>query len=246
MTSNAHFYNGFRNEVGSLSVDGPCRKDGKLVFTWKFHAVGGAEPIEVRVMAVQDDAGLAFKAVCPRLSSAHKDADINRLHSAVEADLMDQVFALSGIAWEDWYEVVVNGGNSAFDDRVHSAMGASLHVQVNRLKRGIHPKTGLPVTINRNNLVVPFPKPTAIAVEPEDGEEIEGLGKIRLREPDAERSYIPATSENHRALQAVLDRMALLRNSLADVLSQDKVVAQLGAIDPLKLSLLSGPSGSTS
>lgn len=244
MTYNSDFANDHRNAIGNLSVDGPCRKDGKLVFTWTFNAVGGrrGEGIEVRVMAVQDEAGLAFKAVCPRLAARHQDTDINRLHRAVEADLMDQAFALTGIAWEDWYEVVVKGGNSAFEDSYFSGMGASLHVQVNRLKRGIHPTTGLPMTINRNNVVVPFPKPTAIAVEPDEGEEIEGLGKIRLREPDAERSYIPATPENHRALQAVLDRMALLRNSLANVLSQEKVVAQLGAIDQLTLPIIAGPS----
>jgi hypothetical protein len=54
----------------------------------------------------------------------------------------------------------------------------------------------------------------------------------------AEKSYIPATEENRRAIDHILARMAELRHSIADLLSQDNIEDSL---EGDKLRTLPGP-----
>lgn len=63
-----------------------------------------------------------IKAECRKFQSSIIDFDINRLHQQVEAVLMEQASLLSGIAWEDWFEVIVKGSDSDFSDSLHSAL----------------------------------------------------------------------------------------------------------------------------
>ncbi|MBK6616677.1 hypothetical protein [Ottowia sp.] len=231
---NPDFYNEYRTRVGALEVDAPARKDGKKAFAWQFVAAGSKEAIPVEVMLVTGEDGLGFKATCARLKTGFLASDIRLLHKAVEEALMEQVASMSAIVWEDWYEVVVRGENSDFADSSYSALGGSLHIQVNQLKRGIHPATGKPMTINRNGVVVDFPSPSSLDVA--GAGENAGSEKLRLGHPE-ERSYIPATVENRRALDELLRRMALLRSSMAMVLSQSNVQERLASLDvPLLLA----------
>lgn len=225
---NPDFYNAFRTQVGALEVDAPARKDGKKAFAWQFVAAGSKEVIPVEVMLVTGEDGLTFKATCARLKSSFLASDIRMLHKAVEEALMEQVASMSAILWEDWYEVVVRGENSDFADSRYSALGGSLHIQVNQLKRGVHPATGKPMTINRNGVVVEFPTPSSLDLA-SAGENV-GSDNLRLEHAE-ERSYIPATDENRRALDELLRRMALLRSSMAMVLSQANVQERLASLD---------------
>src|SRR5262245_5938149 len=163
MAYDSSFPNGYRNELGRLSKDAPARRAGKRMLAWEFRPVASTNIIvEVTVTLENADAGLRFRASSAKLPADVVDTDINRLHATVEQALLEQAAALSGITWDDWYEVIVHGGNSDFADSPHSALGANLHIQVNRLKRGVHPTTGQPVTININDVVVAFPTARSI------------------------------------------------------------------------------------
>jgi hypothetical protein len=126
------------------------------------------------------------------------------------------------MVWEDWLEVVFKGKNSSFEDSKYSAMGAALHIQVNRLKRGIHPITGKTITINNNGVAVPFPEPAEY-----NNDRITLSGLKISDDPTAERSYVPATEANLLALQDILDRTADLRSRIAGVLNQNQIQPQL-------------------
>lgn len=226
MAYNSNFPNGYRFETGVLHVEAPHKRDGKKAFNWSFRAAGAKEDVAVEVFLVKEGPQpLQFKAVCRLLPEALLDSDINRLHVAVEAALQDQTRCLSGISWEDWFEVVVSGSNSDFSDSRYSALGANLHIQVNRLRRGTDPSNGRVVTINSNGVVVPFPKASSIS----QLGEVEG-GGLRLGDDAKERSYIPATAENRRALDELLARMSALRSSLAQLLSQNSVQERLASL----------------
>lgn len=215
---NPEFYNGYKPEVGSLHNGLSGRSGGKKIFTWKFYAKGAEDrPVEVAVTLLTRD-GLKFSAYTSKLPTSLVDTDLDRLFRRVEQALLEQAEALSGIAWEDWFEVVVTGRDSGFDHSEYSALGASLKIQVNRLKRGIHPKTGEAVTINSNGYVTAFPTPKLI--DDEGGRELGGRDI-------GEYSYIPATPANRAALDSILNQMVILRLRLANVLSQACVQEKL-------------------
>ena len=214
----------FSNVMGRLQADASNRAGGKKVFDWTFFTTGTKESIPVSVYLEQNESGMFFRARCSRIENSVKDTDINRLHATVEALLLEQTSSFSQIIWEDWFEVVVKGENSDFSDRKYSTLGADLHIQVNRLKRGIHPVSGEPVTINQNKIVVKFPDSTELKDEPE---KVSGIQFCSA----SGNSYIPATAANEAALRDILNRMELLRNSLAEVLSQGKVSESLSKID---------------
>ena len=225
------FYNGFRNEIGILSANIPSRAGGKKLLEWTFRAKGYDEDIPVTVHLEQGPKGMLFSAHCNRLAQQVTDTDINRLYAVVESQLIDQSSSMSNIEWEDWFEVVVKGENSDFTDSDHSALGANLHIQVNRLKRGIHPVSGDAVTINVNGVVVRFPEATKLSDGPINS------GTFRIQSATG-RSYIPDTSENENALRNILVRMEMLRGSLAEVLNQGNVSKVLDSLE-LSIPLLS-------
>ena len=227
---NSEFANGFETRIGRLSWDAPKVSTGKKVFEWKFK-LDGSDDVTLVHVSVENDAKLSerkmqFRARCDRFEDAIVDTDINNLHERVESVLKEQAQSISGIAWEDWFQVVVRGSNSDFGDSRFSALGANLHIQVNRLKRGVHPVTGKVLTINLNGVAVEFPSPTKNVAT------VSGPGEWLFdRQEMAERSYIAATPENRRALDGILERMAVLRSRLMEILCQENVQQRLDSID---------------
>ena len=221
---NPEYRNGFKTEIGALDWDAPARASGKKAFDWKFIAKGAGTkpPVDVAVNVESANGMLQFRAHCSLLVGDFVNSDINLLHAAVEAALLEKSQVLTGIDWQDWLEIAVTGDSSDFQHSRNSSMGADLKIQVHRLKRGVHPETGAILTLNANGVVVPFPKATSfIEQEAEFSKE-----KIRINTA-AERSYVPATQENLLALQVVMSKMGQLRADLMQLLSQGQVAAQL-------------------
>lgn len=228
---NSDFYNGYGWDIGELDIDVSSRSGGKKILDWKFKAAGSNKVTPVTVSIVRDsdfesgDVGLKFEASCGMFASPMIDTDIDNLRKRVESYLIEQASLISRIHWEDWFEVVAKGANSDFDDSKFSALGANLHIQVNRLKRGIHPDDGRPVTIYRNGAVVDMPKSASISSEHNPP----GIGDFLAGRPE-ERSYIPATPENRKALDDLLARMSELRRNLSEFLSQENVISRLSTV----------------
>lgn len=180
---------------------------------------------------------MTTRALCKHLPSPIDSTDINDLKNQVERALLYQARALSTIRWEDWLEVIVEGKHQVGDllagelktpgGQTVQAMG-SLDVHITRLKRGIHPVDGSEVTLNRNGVVVPFPRSRRL----DEGDVAYQSGTFQgqpFMQTDTakERSYLPATPENVAALQALLERLQALNASMANFLSQANLPASV-------------------
>lgn len=216
---NSDFNNKWTNQMVTAQLNFTNASTGKKVFDWNFVVAGRQDRVPVEVKAYNNGTEMWFQATGPHIPEGVKATDINALRGRVQEILTEQVTLLTKIDWEDWFEVVVNGSNSDFDDSRFSALGANLKVQVNRLKRGVDPHSGRILTII-NGTVTDFPQPTSLS-EDEKNEE-----QIKLTSP-AEKSYIPATDENRRAIDDILSRMQELRNGIADFLSQENIAESL-------------------
>lgn len=216
---NSNFNNTWTTEPVSVYLNFTNNQTGKKVFEWLLSVAGKRERIPVEVKAFNNGTDVWFEASADCLPAKVRHSDINLLKDEVLAQITEQVNLLSNVEWEDWFEVIVTGANSDFNDSRHSALGADLKIQVNKLKRGIDPVTGRVLTIIQGS-VTDFPKPQSI--ESED-KSISGY-RIGSR---AERSYVPATAENRIAIDSILDRMEELRLSIAGLLSQEKVESSL-------------------
>ncbi|MCZ7860775.1 hypothetical protein O9X98_05095 [Agrobacterium salinitolerans] len=224
---NSNFNNNWGKEYVSINLNFSSASTGKKVFEWLFFVVGKRDRIPVEVKAFNNGNDVWFEASSQYLPGGVKSSDINELKKVVQDRLTAQVTLLTNIEWEDWYEVVVTGDNSDFDDSRYSALGSDLKIQVNQLKRGIDPATGRELTII-NGAVTDFPTPSRLDDEPETitsgsfADTFTDTFKVRIR-GQAERSYIPATEENRRAIDSILSRMEELRTSIAGLLSQDNI-----------------------
>jgi hypothetical protein len=220
---NPRFSNHWETKFVKVQLNFSGNSTGKKVFDWQFLVAGKRDRIPVEVKAFHDGTDVWFGASSQYLPGGIKASDINKLKEEVLVRLTEQVTLLTHIEWEEWYEVVVTGDNSDFGDNRYSALGADLKVQVNSLKRGVDPATGRELTII-NGAVTDFPKPSRL----DDGDEtitsgsFEDIPKLRTRSR-AERSYIPATPENRRAIDSILERMEELRTSIADLLRQENI-----------------------
>ncbi|MCV9964636.1 hypothetical protein OIU34_22350 [Pararhizobium sp. BT-229] len=222
---NSNFPNGWETEFVKVQLNFTGNSSGKKVFDWNFAVAGKRDRIPVEVKAFHDGTEVWFGASSQYLPGGVKGTDINKLKQEVLVRLTEQVTLLTNIEWEDWYEVIVTGDNSDFADSRHSALGADLKIQVNRLKRGIDPATGRELTII-NGAVTDFPSPSGIDDNPDAMASGSLTSGIRYRS-QAERSYIPATPENRRAIDSILARMEELRNSIAGLLSQENIEESL-------------------
>ncbi|MDW9481182.1 hypothetical protein GOB57_21285 [Sinorhizobium meliloti] len=219
---NSNFNNNWEREFVKVQLNFSSASTGKKVFEWFFSVAGKKDRIPVEVKAFNNGSDVWFEASGQYLPGGVKGTDINQLKRDVLICLTEQVTLLTSIEWEEWYEVIVTGDNSDFGDSRFSALGADLKIQVNQLKRGIDPATGRELTII-NGAVTDFPKPSRL--DDDSDTKISGSsmgGGIRYRN-QAERSYIPATEENRRAIDSILCRMEELRTSIADLLSQDNI-----------------------
>jgi hypothetical protein len=216
---NSDFNNKWKTEMVGVQLNFTNNQTGKKVFDWTFSVAGKKDRISVEVKAYNNGTDMWFQASGPHIPEAVKSTDINALRSQVQDILTEQVTLLTNVEWEDWFEVIVNGDNSDFNDSRYSALGANLKVQVNRLRRGIDPQTGRVLTVN-NGAVTDFPQPSSI-----DDPEVTVNG-FRTGS-SVEKSYIPATPENRAAIDDILLRMQTLRNSIAVFLSQDNITDTL-------------------
>lgn len=215
---NSEFNNQWSREMVRVDLNFTSNSGGKKVFDWNFSVPGKRDWIVVEVRAMQREGDVWFEAANKYLPGGASSTDINELKREVTERLNEQMNLLTDVDWEDWYEVVVTGDNSDFDDNKRfSALGANLKIQVNQLKRGIHPGTGRVLTVNGNGAVMDFPSPRRLG-----DEETTSLSGFRTGDM-SEKSYIPATAENRRAIDHILARMAELRHSIADLLSQDNI-----------------------
>lgn len=234
------FQNGYTVHVGQLSWDSPHRSAGKKVLEWQFRARGRTDPIGVTVTVESAEAGLRFKASSTQLATPVVDSDINRLHQEVERLLLEQVSALSGIDWSDWLEVIVEGHQSSLNEDRCSGLGGEVRVAVRRLKRGVIKDTGRVVTINSNGVVVDFPKARSLAdgvIQLDTGLKISGQAYYET-DGEKERSYIPATDADLKALEEVIGMMGTLRQRLGELMSQAAVQERLSAVNAGRVLLL--------
>lgn len=238
--SSATFNNAYQVEAGELTWDSPHRSGGKKVLEWQFRAKGRKDAIDVVVTVESGECGLRFKAACSQLPSPVVDTDINRLHGEVQRLLLEQVSPLSGIDWSDWFEVIVQGRRSEFSNSSQSCLGGEVMVSVSKIKRGVVRESGRVVTINRNGVVVDFPRPRSLAdgsIKVDTGLKISGQAYYET-DSEKERSYIPATEENLRALEDVIGMMGALRERLGELMSQDVVQERLSEVRAGRVLLL--------
>lgn len=227
---NPHFAQQYAQELGILHDNLSGRAGGKRLLEWTFELPSHKPNITVPVSLEGSKDGMVF--VARALDGAMKltNPDIQVLYREVEAYLRGHVGTQMHIDWEDWFEVRVSGTDGDFiPGRSYSALGGELKIQVSKLKRGIHPKTGEVVTVHQNHVLVPFP-----------------TGKRRDEKPDvkdwltdkaAEVAYIPATPENEAALREILERLATLRSRLSEVLQQELIQASLKDLSGQLLAL---------
>lgn len=225
------------SKAGQLNTGRTRTSSGKIVDEWVFSLpVSGSKSPDLRVDIVIDkpsDKGIQFIARGPCLPEPIMETDIEVLRRKVEAALRFQHEKLTGLVWEDWLEVIVSGkrGHSAENEK-YPTSGSTISVKVNPFKRAVDPASGTVLYINFNGIALPL-QPSKRAGE-YDGKppvpgHVETLKTMRFdrRETDDEYSYIPATAENLRGLNDLLDRMQELRGKLSEFLRQDNIAPGL-------------------
>jgi hypothetical protein len=162
---------------------------------------------------VRGDSGLMFKALSPALTESIEDSDIQRLRERIEAWFQAAALKRSGLVWEDWIEIVVQGYDRSHENEVV----VSLDIKRNILKRAVMP-TGEAVelrTTNGHSYVRPFPKPKRSGEE----DEPEGTGifkGVNCRDTNHEYAYVPATQENLAAITAIQQGLVAVRQKVSD------------------------------
>lgn len=153
-------------------------------------------------------------------------SDIQQLKEMLVKDVSEKVHLITNVTWEDWLCVRVEGSDSTLIDSSMAGMGAELKIKVTPLKRGLHPETGQALTIHRNNVVVPFPRPQKISNTGTDKDWRYEAGEV---------SYIPATDANIKAIDAIRMKLIQLKLNLAEFLSEEKVEHTLENINKIPL-----------
>lgn len=213
---------------------------GIKVDTWKFRSAHGDRAFadqltcEVRLQPRErggagfqagEEGGMEFFATSKIWEGKVRATDINTLFAAVAEQFRTFELAQRGIVWEDWLEVKTTPEDVYQTDRSNG-----LAVGYRVLKRGVYPLSGRAYTLleNGSGSVVPFPQPKAAGVQLERDEHRHDTG--------SQYAYIPKTPEAVAALDAIIGKIAELRNRLNDLLHQDAIALELpGALATLRL-----------
>lgn len=223
------FCNDFCNSIGKLNA-GYCRtSEGKKLLTWEYEIPGSGSrrgtviPVDIRITSAREgeEGSFVFSASSPHLPGSIRNSDINELYNEVKRVLDSSVPEVSGIKWEDWLEIKVEGHKSDFSLNNTSGLGCDLQITVNRLKRGVDSE-GKVVTINGNHVVVPFPSPRTADMPP-DG------SKLFVGKP-FERAYLPETPENIERLRYIVDQMDFLRQKANEFLRDGNIQGNIDSI----------------
>jgi len=230
-------------QIGRLHLGSAGRtQHGKLIDTWTFVSPlrGEAAQIPVSVelfMRKVYDAGIRVEFVARSAALPDKlliNTDIEALRVAVEDAVREQFILQSGVAWEDWIEVKVTGGDRRSGN--HTCV-EQLVIEYRGLKRGTTPElSGQDYTINFNGVAVQFPSPKRAGEADPDimraqaaapGDAYAGVGG---READAEYSYISDSPSNRAALDQLIQSLRTLRLRIADFVSQQNLPHAIGAV----------------
>ena len=161
---------------------------------------------------------MRFSASSCKLKENIVHTDIEELRKAVEFALKEQCWLFNSIVWEEWHEVVVSGR-----DVINRGNESDFKISYGKLKRGVHPQTGEILTIHNNQVVIPFPK-----AKKRGKSDDKYFGD---RNDEYEYSYIPVTAQNTAALKLLIERLAMLRNDVMNLLSQNNIENSLEKID---------------
>lgn len=222
---------------------------------WKFVSpFEGDQPISIEVRLFSNDSGLMFKAIASAskpLTPASKvvgvtlreweSESIAELKAMVIRDLNDYVILSSGVVWEDWLEVTVEG---RYNERPYSSnreggddgYQSSINIQYAGIKRGTHPSLPDRVfMLGQCRTLTKFPSAKrANEQDPDVPKELSDSQDLRTykraRDLDKEYTYIPDTRENREGLSHIMTAMKDLRQRLADMLQQDNVAHALSSI----------------
>ena len=224
MTSSPNFLSDRGVEPGSMYDVFPSRRDGRKIATWRFTPSAPDErPVDIDVFLIALGGALILSARCAALPAPIEGSDIEQLRKDVWRALLEQSSLLTGIQWEDWLEVITDGRDSEFDPT--HGQGANLHIQVNRIKRGVDPVSGRELTIHAQGHVIDFARPAKLG-----GSESRSIGRLgEFTERTPERAYVPDTPEVRAALDDIFSRMRALRARLARALSHEGIANALTA-----------------
>lgn len=228
----------YSKDAGALHADPTRTSAGKLIDEWRFVSPlkrKDAPKLSAKIYIHKSDRScFSFKAQSDSLPCAIVDTDINSLRQKVDAALRHQHDMLTGVAWDDWLEVEVRGKRSARTGT--QTVESDLRITYRMLKRGVDPATGDAYTVNTNGIAVSFPSPKqAGELDPDagrdDSDAVKRLSgydrRLGGRDVEAEYSYLAATPENIAALEDLIGRLQVLRDSLSTFLRQGTVQQSL-------------------
>ena len=206
---------------------GATRSNGKQVDEWTFLSpfhTKDAPKLSVTISIIKGSHDkIEFVARSTDLRAELTDTDIDRLRAKVEAELRFQHDLLTKVVWEDWLEIEVRGETRTKEKDISKT---NLEISYRHIKRGVNSSTGEAYLINNNGIAVEFPPSKKAGVE--DSLQTKFFGKgFPTRDVDTEYSYVKATVEVLTALDDLMVRTQLLKNKIADLLSQDVVTYSL-------------------
>lgn len=154
------------------------------------------------------------------------DASLEGLEKKVEQAFRDQIIAHSKVKWSDWLEVKVDGRQQSTerDERSEGYSGLTVHRKL--LKRARFPD-GRDMVLDGTTLYK-FPQAKAAGVDRDRF----GGSRDYYQDSDDQYSYIPATTENMAAVDAVLANISKLRLALEGVLEQKSIIKELATLAP--------------
>lgn len=217
-----------RAKLDEWTFDSPHLKD-RAKFSATIYLIKGGYHFRGRI--VDREAEFSFLAE----SEVFEDivaTDIEKLRTKVTEAFQLYDLGQRGIVWEDWFEVVVTENSPYHYER--KVLGAGFSIRYRRLKRGVHPKTGKPLTINNNHVVTDFPKPKAAKKRVRDREDAD-FEEHDDRDAQSQYAYIPATPANEQALDSIANAIDAAYARVQNILGQAAIEQTLAALPTVPL-----------